>query len=769
MSKRFFLVSLIVIGLICSGFSFVVNSGEISNIKPVVSLKNYNAYPEVTQNGFVFHMYLEVEKDSKEFSTSDFGGYIGSKTMDSLNYSVSKKIVSEDKDVLLFDYMICTPFFVGSFDFIPQIKSFSYPEYGWFHSGWSGKLRIDLDHTQVPSDLVNFPVLINISSLECIYDYVQADGDDLFFTTDDDCFKYNHELEYFSAGGGVVDIVAWVNVTSLPHDYDLVINMYYGNAGASNQEHVTDTWDANYMGVWHMNDATTSTVLDSTSNDNDGTKLSANNPLTTSSGKVGYAQDFSSDYIDFGTSATLKPTTAATFEIWAHVDNTDTKQFFSSRDGVSINNYQIYWGSSDRISSLFWGLSTINTVTTSGNLGTSSYGYVVTTYDGSKTECYLNSVDNGGLATSGSIDSGAAASLRTGGDHYGNFYDGRLDELRISDIARSVSWITTSYNTVFNSSTGCANPFITLYSCRTNSLPAVSNPVPANHSLDVSVSQADFCINITDDWCNFNYTIECSNGDTVSVDNATNGTKCLTLASGLICETNYTVWVNVTEYCWCAPSGGYGRTAYYWYWFITEDCDEEPEPSFNMSFTALLGDIDTCPCCISLCFNISSDNDFANVTLNSNYTGVWSPMQEFNDLANGTYCFVIYNWTRYNYTYYFNYTFNNGVNFSDSTTYYIETVNLSDCNNILGDTMEINIEISQLVMLILLGCWLFFTYLFYTQRQKEKILAWVQFAFTMPLSFIIAGVVAPYPMGYAVAVTIPLLSIIILVDAYYGR
>ena len=48
--------------------------------------------------------------------------------------------------------------------------------------------------------------------------------------------------------------------------------MYYGNPSVANQEDVTNVWDANYVGVWHLDETPSDggTHADSTSNSNTG-------------------------------------------------------------------------------------------------------------------------------------------------------------------------------------------------------------------------------------------------------------------------------------------------------------------------------------------------------------------------------------------------------------------------------------------------------------------------------------------------------------------
>jgi len=106
--------------------------------------------------------------------------------------------------------------------------------------------------------------------------------------------------------------------------------MYYNNSGASNQQAVTDTWDSNFVMIQHMNDVTTSSILDSTTYDNDGTKAGANAPIQTT-GKVGYCQLFDGDvdHINITEDISLEPVNSFTCEVWLKTQSIDaSKQVF---------------------------------------------------------------------------------------------------------------------------------------------------------------------------------------------------------------------------------------------------------------------------------------------------------------------------------------------------------------------------------------------------------------------------------------------------------
>ena len=93
--------------------------------------------------------------------------------------------------------------------------------------------------------------------------------------------------------------------------------------------------------------------------------------------------------------------------------------------------------------------------------------------------------------------------------------------------------------------------------------PEFGTPSPANGSTNQPLSLT-WSISINDpEGDSFDWTIECSNGQTNNSSGASNGTKALSL-SGLAYSTTYTVWVNATD------PGGSGLHTRAWYIFTTK-------------------------------------------------------------------------------------------------------------------------------------------------------------------------------------------------------
>ncbi|HEX8315413.1 MAG TPA: DUF2341 domain-containing protein, partial [Flavisolibacter sp.] len=134
----------------------------------------------------------------------------------------------------------------------------------WYNASWLYRKAITIDYTKVGAGPhTNFPVLISRADAD-LQVRAQADGDDILFTSSDGTTKLAHEIESYTSASGT--IVAWVEIPSLSSSANTVIYMYYGNGAATSQQNVTGTWEANFRGVYHLNN----TVLDATANNYDG-------------------------------------------------------------------------------------------------------------------------------------------------------------------------------------------------------------------------------------------------------------------------------------------------------------------------------------------------------------------------------------------------------------------------------------------------------------------------------------------------------------------
>jgi len=321
----------------------------------------------------------------------------------------------------------------------------------WKQGGWTYRKKISIDDANVSSDLNAFPILVDFDDDSDLISHAMADGNDLRFTDDGGTTLLDFEKEEYSVNGADLNAFFWVKIPTVDADADTNIYIYYGNpsVGASDGQQAESVWDVNYAGVWHMDDTTTSSISDSTSNSVTGTKLSANNPIETSDAIVGNAQVFSSDYIS--NSAVTIAGVDRTFEVWVYnAGNT-------SYQGIFIQNSTLTNEGSNYICGLQFKFGVPNSVVatagsdsayyqgTSEGIAASDWHHVVGVIKGSdRLLLYVNGAlvqDDDSLAFNPYVSEHFLLWGRIG-DLY---LTGTLDEVRVSSSERLAAWIKFEY------------------------------------------------------------------------------------------------------------------------------------------------------------------------------------------------------------------------------------------------------------------------------------------------------------------------------------
>jgi hypothetical protein len=320
-----------------------------------------------------------------------------------------------------------------------------------FVEGWTYRKQITIDHTKVVSDLTNFPVLIHITDSD-LRTKAQPNGDDILFMNGVDiATQLSHEIEYYDNTSG--ELISWVNVTYLSSNENTIFYMYYGNPTSINQQNQEKVWFSSFKSVWHMNDETPSTIVDSTSNHYTGTKLSENEPME-KNGKVGKSQDFdgTNDYIQF--TNPIIPTGTKTISTWFKCHNPNNwGVVLTSAVGISSFDSGTAWelmDSGNRMNCY------MGNGATSGHFmrvfptipDTTSWHYYTMTYDGTTLRAYRDGVLADSTTTKSGSETNPTHNLRLGRSNSQSLpypLDGELDEIRIADVSLSAAWIATEY------------------------------------------------------------------------------------------------------------------------------------------------------------------------------------------------------------------------------------------------------------------------------------------------------------------------------------
>ncbi len=289
-----------------------------------------------------------------------------------------------------------------------------------------------------------------------------ASGFDIIFTSDQ---QGQHLLPFeravWTATTGLYEF--WIKRT-LSIASDTTVYMFFGNSSVvSDQQSKSGTWGSSYGGVYHFGNGTSPDLTDSSGNGNNGT----NHGATACAGKITGAACFaqaSSQYVDLGNNSSLEITGAITIESWAKytgtvpLDSTHYPVVVNSIDSMSQGGYgllvhgasgggidqQIYYQSANTgtLPFITEGLSIVqNTVYSISATYDSSAG----AFNAHLYTQFANRVSNFGMGaiaastTNVTISKGNEAGLN-------QYWDGFIDELRISNVARSEGWVTTGYS-----------------------------------------------------------------------------------------------------------------------------------------------------------------------------------------------------------------------------------------------------------------------------------------------------------------------------------
>ena len=139
----------------------------------------------------------------------------------------------------------------------------------WWNASWLNRTQITFDNSARADNLIDFPVLVSLTSSEVDFAKIKAGGADIRFIDRTTGAELNYQIENWDDGAETATV--WVKIPQIDGSSDTdFIWMYYHNPGASDNSG-TAVWNAGYEGVWHLNEATDATNVDATINTNDGT------------------------------------------------------------------------------------------------------------------------------------------------------------------------------------------------------------------------------------------------------------------------------------------------------------------------------------------------------------------------------------------------------------------------------------------------------------------------------------------------------------------
>lgn len=346
---------------------------------------------------------------------------------------------------------------IGTFDFYHQSH--------WNHSARLF-LNTSVEGAGVTGDVVNFPVLIRLRSDNFDFSQAKEDGSDLRFTKVD-----GQPLPYEIERWNTVDMEAdiWVKVdTVYGNNSSQFILMYWGNSEAvseSNGGAVFDTADA-FQGVWHLSGKEMEVAVDATVNRYDGIPVGMSENANVA-GAIGGARAFDgiSSYINMPNTAgsRLNFTEDAFYSIssWVYAEKIDSLYHAIAGKGHEqyylqfkcLKNNRATWEFVEFQDQLGWEYSEDSIPPAPGDR---EWVYLTGVRSGTAQRFYINGemvVEVAALMPGkygrNTVDDFTIGSHGRSVDlpyYQGwSFFNGLIDEVRVSSISRTDDWVRLCY------------------------------------------------------------------------------------------------------------------------------------------------------------------------------------------------------------------------------------------------------------------------------------------------------------------------------------
>ena len=335
---------------------------------------------------------------------------------------------------------------------------------GWA-AGWSKRIQLTIDNTKIDDTLNDFPVMIHLNDTTAsgVFDELGASSKKLAVYTSDHrpCYV---EIERWDDSNRLAWL--WAKLPAVSSGTNTSFYLYYDSSHEDNTSYVgtvtstaaKNVWDDNFEAVYHMGQDPSggaSSIKDSTTNVHHGTPYGTMISNDLVDGKIGKALDFdgADDYIEIynsgeliaqdtiTVSAIVKRASLGSQAIFVQNDTTGayvTHHFRLTTGGIYYDNYLPSGGGN-------YG---------SGADDTTNYYHITVTRDSNLVTLYVN----GQFTASGTgeprTSAGDIDNVLLGARYYAAAaqepYQGIMEEVRVSDYARSSAWVKAEYHSSFD-------------------------------------------------------------------------------------------------------------------------------------------------------------------------------------------------------------------------------------------------------------------------------------------------------------------------------
>ena len=323
-------------------------------------------------------------------------------------------------------------------------------------SGWENRLQLTISGGCIDEDLYEFPVLVKIDSSYCeLFNTIGSNSKKIQFTNSNGTRLYT-EIQHWDNSGEIA--ILWTKLDVITSGGDTDFYLFYDNSQSDNDTYVGNTgtsaaqqvWDSYFICVYHFQE-TDGNLIDSTSNNHDGTISNLTTVDRSILGPIGNAVSFTNSYISLPDVASFRPnlvTIEAFCKTYAH--NLDDTRIFDRSHGsnygysLAIDSY-----GKGQFEIVVTGTVDYQTKTTEILEGNSQWNNIAGTYDNNGlVQIYNNGLLNQRIfGVAGNILHEPTQTPMIGNGTFNDNYLGEIVEFRLSNRDRSASWIkATNYS-----------------------------------------------------------------------------------------------------------------------------------------------------------------------------------------------------------------------------------------------------------------------------------------------------------------------------------
>jgi len=341
--------------------------------------------------------------------------------------------------------------YVILFIFVAFLALVSSAQASWWNNDWNYMRVLTVEDDYIDEPLVNFPILVVIPQsigVKC------DNGNSIRFLSKNNVTEFSYDIEEWNSSS---NSYVWVNISeTITSSSDYRFILYYNNSVALDNQNITAVWDG-FAAVYHLNESGTGLRYDATSNNADGT-VSGYEGDEAVSGKVAGADNFDgiNDCVKIDSPSSLEITENVTLSGWVNWDNySDYAGVFGkgSHTGAAQDRGPYVFGNAGSKSWFVLGngtTSSISQVNLNPNLDSWYYITCRLNFSGSDNrQLWLNDsvVDKGTTSIAPLRNDGLNAAIGCRPRFYNTFFDGIIDEVRITNGSRNDSWIKADFHT----------------------------------------------------------------------------------------------------------------------------------------------------------------------------------------------------------------------------------------------------------------------------------------------------------------------------------